>query len=200
MTRYRTLLDKYKLHVGGWHGSVTESTWDAHLTAAKILGADTTGNGGFPNPGVTSGLDNLYRTVETLNRLGKRSVEAGVGQVYFHNHQQEFRNRYVENGVRKTAWQIVMERIDPRYVYAEIDAGWASDAYDDATGTVVAGLINQFPNSVKALHMKDVLNVAPADAAGVRRPARRHVEREPDRLRHRPDQLRADLGRRAQHA
>ncbi len=162
LTRYRTLVDKYKLHVAGWHGSVTESTWDAHITAVKILGADSTGNGGFPNPGVTSGLDNLYRTVETLNRLGKRSVEAGAGQVYFHNHQQEFRTRYIENGVRKTAWQIVMERMDPRYVYAEVDAGWASDAYDDPTGTVVAGLINQFPNSIKALHVKDVLNVAPA--------------------------------------
>ena len=140
---------------------MTESAWDAHVTAAKILGVDSIGSGGFPNPGIGS-YDNTLRTVETLNRLGKRSVEAGVGQVYFHNHQREFRNRYVDNGVRKTAWQIVMERIDTRYVYAEIDAGWASDAYDDATGTVVAGLINQFPNSVKMLHIKDVRNVAPA--------------------------------------
>ncbi len=82
--------------------------------------------------------------------------------MYFHNHQGEFRSRYVDNGVRKTAWQIVMERMDTRYAFAEIDAGWASDAYDDATGTKVAGLINQFPNSVKMLHIKDVRNVAPA--------------------------------------
>ena len=79
-----------------------------------------------------------------------------------HNHQGEFRSRYIDNGVRKTAWQIVMERMDARYGFAEIDAGWSSDAYDDKTGTVVAGLINQFPTKVKMLHIKDVRNVAPA--------------------------------------
>ena len=35
----------------------------------------------------------------------------------------------------KTAWQIYMERIDARYAAAEIDVAWASDAYDDVTGT-----------------------------------------------------------------
>jgi len=159
--RYRAMLDKYNLHAGGWHGSMTESQWDTRLQAARILGMDYIGSGGFPSPGIGS-YDNTLRTVEALNRLGKRSVEAGVGPVYFHNHQGEFRSRYVDNGVLKTAWQIVMERMDPRYVVAEIDAGWASDAYDDNTGTVVAGLINQFPNSVKLLHIKDVRNNIPA--------------------------------------
>src|SRR4051794_33204233 len=159
--RYRALLDKYNLHAGGWHGSMTESQWDTRLQAAKILGLDYIGSGGFPNPGIGS-YDNTLKTVEALNRLGKKSVEAGVGQVYFHNHQGEFRSRYVDNGVRKTAWQIVMERMDQRYVTAEIDAGWASDAYDDNTGTKVASLINQFPSGVKMLHIKDVRNNIPA--------------------------------------
>src|SRR3954454_12762894 len=159
--RYRAMLDKYNLHAGGWHGSMTESQWDTRLQAARILGMDYIGSGGFPSPGIGS-YDNTLRTVEALNRLGKRSVEAGVGPVYFHNHQGEFRSRYVDNGVLKTAWQIVMERMDPRYVVAEIDAGWASDAYDDNPGTKVASLINQFPNSVKMLHIKDQRNVVPA--------------------------------------
>ena len=66
-----------------------------------------------------------------------------------------------------------MERIDPRYACAEIDAFWASDAYDDVTGTEVAGLINQFPTSVKA-------------AAHQGRPQHRSVDdaAEPARLRH----------------
>src|SRR4051794_3114427 len=159
--RYRALLDKYDLHAAGWHGSMTESQWDTRLQAAKILGLDYIGSGGFPSPGIGS-YDNTLKTVEALNRLGKKSVEAGVGMVYFHNHQGEFRSRYVDNGVLKTAWQIVMERMDTRYAAAEIDAGWSSDAYDDATGTKTAALINQFPNSVKMLHIKDVRNVAPA--------------------------------------
>jgi sugar phosphate isomerase/epimerase len=161
LANYRALLDKNNLHCAGWHGDMSEAAWDARVAAAKTLGCDSIGSGGFPSPGIGS-YDNTLRTIEALNRLGKKSIEGGVGPVYFHNHQGEFRSRYVDNGVRKTAWQIVMERMDTRYAFAEIDAGWASDAYDDATGTKVAGLINQFPNSVKMLHIKDVRNVAPA--------------------------------------
>jgi sugar phosphate isomerase/epimerase len=161
LARYRAILDKNNEHCAGWHGDMTESQWVARVAAAKVLGCDSLGSGGFPNPGIGS-YDNTLRTVEALNRLGKLAIEGGVGPTYFHNHQGEFRSRYVDNGVRKTAWQIVMERLDPRYSFAEIDAGWASDAYDDATGTKVASLINQFPNSVKMLHIKDVRNVAPA--------------------------------------
>jgi sugar phosphate isomerase/epimerase len=162
LTRYRALLDKYNLSCGGWHGSMSEAAWADRVAAAKILGCDSIGSGGFPSPGIGS-YDNVLRTVEALNRLGKASIEGGVGPVYFHNHQQEFRNRYVDNGVRKTAWQIVMERMDQRYAFAEVDAGWSSDAYDDVTGTVTAGLIDQFPNAVKMLHIKDMNRTVPLD-------------------------------------
>jgi len=134
LARYRSLLDKSNVHCAGWHGDMTESAWTARVAAAKTLGCDSIGSGGFPNPGIGS-YDNTLKTVEALNRLGKRSIDGGVGPVYFHNHQGEFRSRYVDNGVRKTAWQIVMERMDNRYAFAEVDAGWSSDAYDDATGT-----------------------------------------------------------------
>ena len=107
----------------------------------------------------------MIATAETANRLGKYAVENGVGRVYIHNHQQEFRTRYVDNGVLKTAWQIYMERIDARYAAAEIDAFWASDAYDDVTGTAVAALINQFPTKVRLLHIKDGANIAPTPNA-----------------------------------
>src|SRR3954454_16716727 len=76
--RYRAMLDKYNLHAAGWHGSMTESQWDTRLQAAKILGLDYIGSGGFTNPGLGS-YDNTLKTVEALNRLGKKSVEAGVG-------------------------------------------------------------------------------------------------------------------------
>ena len=86
---YRAMLDAYGLHAGGWHGDMSEANWDTRVTAAKILGADYIGSGGFPAPGIGS-YANTLATVEALNRLGKRSVEAGLGPVYFHNHQEEF--------------------------------------------------------------------------------------------------------------
>ena len=120
-------------------------------------------------------------TAETANRLGKYAVENGVGRVYIHNHQQEFRTRYVDNGVLKTAWQIYMERIDARYAAAEIDAFWASDAYDDVTGTEVAALINQFPTKVQAAaHQGRRQHRADAERHGLEHPV------EPARLRHSP--------------
>jgi sugar phosphate isomerase/epimerase len=159
LERYRALLDKYHLHAGGWHGDMSESGWDERVNAARILGADYIGSGGFPSPGINT-YDDTLRTVEALNRLGKRAIEGGVGQVYFHNHTGEFDHKYVDNGELKTAWQIVVERMDPRYAVAEIDAFWSSDAFNDVTGEQTAALINQFPNDVKLLHMKDGINVA----------------------------------------
>jgi sugar phosphate isomerase/epimerase len=159
LQRYRALLDKYGLHAGGWHGDMSEANWDARIAAAKILGADYLGSGGFPNPGINSYADTLA-TAQALNRLGKRSVEAGLGPAYFHNHQTEFTNKYVDDGVLKTAFDIVMDRTDARYVVAEIDVKWSSDALDDVTGTQTAALINKYGTRVQMLHIKDGTQIA----------------------------------------
>jgi len=179
---YRALLDQYGLHAGGWHGSMDETQWDARIAAAKILGSDYIGSGGFPAPGIEPpaagpgsqaiGYQNTLATAQALNRLGKRSVEAGLGPVYFHNHQTEFTNKYVDDGVLKPAIDIIMERTDPRYVVAEIDVKWSSDALDDVTGTQTAAYINKpgWQSRVQMLHIKDGINIAnpfPASAPHV---------------------------------
>jgi sugar phosphate isomerase/epimerase len=171
LARYRALLDAYGLHAGGWHGSMSETAWDERIAAAKILGADYLGSGGFPNPGINSYADTLA-TAQALNRLGKRSIEAGLGPAYWHNHQTEFTNQYVDEGVLKPALDIIMERTDARYVVGEIDVKWSSDALDDVTGTKTAEYINKpaFGTRVQMLHIKDGINIAtpfPASAPHV---------------------------------
>jgi sugar phosphate isomerase/epimerase len=171
LQRYRALLDQYGLHAGGWHGNMSEADWDARIAAAKVLGSDYIGSGGFPSPGINSYQDTLA-TAQALNRLGKRSIEAGLGPVYFHNHQTEFTNKYVDDGVLKPAIDIIMERTDPRYVVAEIDVKWSSDALDDVTGTQTAAYINKpaYQSRVQMLHIKDGINIAnpfPASAPHV---------------------------------
>jgi sugar phosphate isomerase/epimerase len=158
---YRALLDKYGLHAGGWHGTVTDvgPAWTERVAAAKILGADYIGSGGTASPGIGSYADTLA-TAAALNRLGKESVEGGVGPVYIHNHTGEFDAKYVDGGTLKSAWQILMDRTDPRYVNAEVDAFWSSDAFNDVTGTQTAALINANPTRVRLLHIKDGINVA----------------------------------------
>ena len=163
---YRAKLDAFGLHAGGWHGDMSEANWDTRITAAKILGADYIGSGGFPAPGIGS-YANTLATVEALNRLGKRSVEAGLGPVYFHNHQEEFQNQYVDDGVLKPAIDIIMERTDARYVVAEIDVKWSSDALNDVTGTQTAAFINKpnYQSRVQLLHIKDGTGIANAGSA-----------------------------------
>jgi sugar phosphate isomerase/epimerase len=169
LVRYRALLDKYGLHAGGWHGDMSEANWDARIAAGKILGVDYLGSGGFPSPGIGSYANSLA-TAQALNRLGKKSVEAGLGPAYFHNHQDEFINKYVDDGVLKTAFEVVMDHTDSRYVVAEIDVKWSSDALDDVTGTQTAAFINKYTTRVQMLHIKDGINIAnpfPASAPHV---------------------------------
>ena len=167
---------------------MSEAGWPARVNAAKILGIDALGSGGVGSPGIGS-YENTLRTAETLNRLGKYAVEAGVGPVYIHNHTGEFDAKYVHNGVLKSAWQILMERTDPRYVFAEVDAFWSSDAFNDVTGTQTASLINNFPTRVRMLHIKDGINVDGGDRG-------QQPLRLPASDRHRRGRLPADLRRR----
>ena len=159
---WRTLADTYGIDLHAQHGDVVEATWDEQIATAKTLGLEYVGSGGEPAPGIGSYADTLA-TAQALNRLGKRSVEAGVGPVYFHNHQQEFRTKYTDDGVLKSAWEILMDHTDPRYVAAEVDVLWAYDG-----GADPVALLNKYGARIAMLHMKDGKNVAaPADATPV---------------------------------
>ena len=98
--QYRQLLDKHNLHAAGWHGSLNEAQWPARVAAAKVIGLDYIGTGNGQADGYNlNNYDQVLRSAETLNRLGKYSVENGVGPVYVHNHTGEFDDKHVDNGV-----------------------------------------------------------------------------------------------------
>lgn len=161
---FKALLRKYDLKAPSRHGDTNEATWDQHLADAKVLGQKFTGSGGFAAPGIGSYEDTLA-TAETLNRLGKRSVRNGTGKIFGHNHQGEFRTMYPdpETGEMKSAWQIMVENTDPRYVAFQVDVLWATDG-----GADPVELLRQYPHRIKLLHIKDGINVAdPANATPV---------------------------------
>jgi hypothetical protein len=161
----RALGDKYGLRFPGRHGNLTEANWENQILASKILGQDHVGESGLPGG---NNAFNTYaatlNTAQVLNRLGKRSVEAGLGPAYFHNHQPEWVPRHVDNGVLKSAWEIVMERTDPRWVVAQIDIGWAVCGAAGEPGNRAQGeaevlrLMNKFPGRVVSFHVKDLVN------------------------------------------
>jgi sugar phosphate isomerase/epimerase len=161
--------NQYGLRFPGRHGNLTEANWDNQIVASKIVGQDHIGEAGLPGPGFNT-YANTLATAQVMNRLGKRSVEAGLGPAYFHNHQQEFNTRWTDNGVLKSAWEIIMERTDPRYVAAQIDIGWAvcGLAYTTAPTADPAAaqadllrIINKFQSRIVSFHVKDMVNIRP---------------------------------------
>ena len=166
----RALGDKYGLRFPARHGSLSESTWDAEIAASKLLGQEMVGEGGTGGAGSLGTLAQTLATAAQLDKLGKRSVEAGVGPAYFHNHNSEFSTRFTDNGVLKSAWEIVMDHTDPRYVAAQIDIGWAvcgasgyGTAVDPTAGAAyVNQMIQKFGSRIVSFHVKDMV------ASGIR--------------------------------
>jgi sugar phosphate isomerase/epimerase len=163
-TEYKALLDENGLSARSRHGSTNEATWDTHLADAKVLGQKFVGSGGSAAPGIGTYEDTLA-TAATLNRLGARSVANGTGKIFVHNHQGEFRTTYEDpvTGETKSAWQILVENTEPRYVAFQLDLLWATDG-----GADPVELLNTYGDRIKLLHVKDGINVAdPANATPV---------------------------------
>lgn len=171
-TQFKALLDKYGLKAPSRHGSVALGTFRTTLADSKTLGQRNVGSGGFPTPGIlstntagTNGYENTLATAIVMNELGRRSVANGTGKFYGHNHQVEFRTKYVDpdTGETKTAWQILVENTDPRYVAFQLDVLWATDG-----GADPVDLLQRYGDRIFSLHVKDGIKVAdPANATPV---------------------------------
>ena len=184
--QFKALLDRYDLKAPARHGNVAISSFATTLADSKTLRQQYVGSGGFPAPGIGSGYENVLATAIVMDELGRRSVRNGTGKFYGHNHQGEFRTMYADpaTGEMKSAWQILVENTDPRYVTFEVDVLWATDG-----GADPVALLNRYGDRIKMLHIKDGINVAdPANAtpvpmgqgemdfAPILRAARRHVD------------------------
>jgi sugar phosphate isomerase/epimerase len=154
--QFDALAEKYGLTVPSRHMSTNEATWDANLADAKLLGQSWTGSGGFAAPGIGS-YENTLATAATLNRLGERSVKNGTGPVFGHNHTGEFTTKYIDvqgDGTLKSAWQILYENTDPRWVVFQLDVGWAVSAGEDPVA-----LVEQFGDRIELFHVKDIIDI-----------------------------------------
>jgi sugar phosphate isomerase/epimerase len=155
--QFDALAEKYSLAVPSRHMSTSEANWDANIADAKLLGQRWTGSGGFASPG-TGTYENTLATAATMNRLGERSVKNGTGPIFGHNHDGEFRTRYVDaqgDGTLKSAWQILVENTDPRWVTFQLDVGWATIGGEDPVA-----LVEQFGDRIELFHVKDVADIA----------------------------------------
>ncbi len=148
---FAALLKKHGLKASASHNSTNEATWSQTLDYAKTIGQHYVGSGGFASPGIGS-YENTLATAETLNRLGEAASKRGLHKIFGHNHQQEFTTKYVvpETGELKSAWEIIADNTDPRYVTFELDVLWAADA-----GVDVVQLLEEYGDRIELLHVKD---------------------------------------------
>jgi sugar phosphate isomerase/epimerase len=154
--QFDALAEKYGLNVPSRHMSTNEATWDVNLRDAKLLGQSWTGSGGFAAPGIGS-YENTLATAATLNRLGERSVKNGTGPIFGHNHTSEFTTKYNDvqgDGTLKSAWQILYENTDPRWVVFQLDVGWAVSAGEDPVA-----LVERFGDRIELFHVKDIVDI-----------------------------------------
>ena len=162
--QFKALLDKYRLKAPSRHGDVSITNFARTLADSKTLRQKYVGSGGFPTPGIGS-YEHTLATAIVMDELGRRSVRNGTGKFYGHNHQQEFRTKYPDpvTGELKSAWQILVENTDPRYVTFQLDVLWATDG-----GADPVALLERFGKRIFSLHVKDGINVAaPANATPV---------------------------------
>ncbi|MCM3661085.1 TIM barrel protein [Georgenia satyanarayanai] len=151
--QFRAMTDLIGLKVPSSHYNVAEGTFDVTLDYVETLGQEYVGSGGFPQPGISS-YGRVLRTAEAMDRLGQRSVEAGIGKLFGHNHATEFTTVYNHGGKEMSAWEILVEETDPRYVTFQLDVAWATHA-----GVDVPALIEEHGDRIELLHIKDATNL-----------------------------------------
>ena len=155
---FDALAEKYGLKVPSRHMSTNPATWEANLADAKFLGQHMVGSGGFASPGIGS-YENTLATAATMNLLGELSVKNGTGPIFGHNHTAEFTTMYVDtegDGTLKSAWHLIVENTDPRYVDIQLDVGWATIAGEDP-----AALVAEYGDRISSLHVKDAIVTVP---------------------------------------
>lgn len=151
---YQAILDRHDLEVSSSHGSTDWDTWPETVAYAVALGQDYIGTGGMA--GGYGTYEEALATAEYVNRLGQYAHENGANKIALHNHQSEFTTRYPhpETGEMVSAWQVIEENTDPRYVTFQLDVGWAADA-----GIDVPAWIEEYGDRIELLHIKDAVNV-----------------------------------------
>lgn len=148
------LLDEHGLHAASSHGSTDWDTWPETVAYAAELGQRYIGAGGIP--GSIETYDDTLETAAYLDRLGEYAHHHGVKKVLLHNHTDVFEKTFThpETGETVTAWEVLEENTDPRYVTFELDLGWAADA-----GIDVAALVEEHGDRMELLHVKDAVNI-----------------------------------------
>jgi sugar phosphate isomerase/epimerase len=92
--------------------------------------------------------DAIGEPEDDLNRAGRMAREAGL-RLGYHNHNWEFFP--LTDNPSKTAYDVLIEKTDPRYVHFEMDLFWVTRGARDPVD-----LLRRLDGRVRQYHVKDL--------------------------------------------
>jgi len=121
-----------------------KSGWDQHVEDAKTLGLKYMVNA-ILQPEERKSFDDFKQLVDVFNKAGETAQKAGI-QFCYHNHNFEF-TKYGET----TAYDYLLNKLDPKLVKFEMDCFWVTHA-----GADPVAYFKKHPGRFPLLHIKDM--------------------------------------------
>jgi sugar phosphate isomerase/epimerase len=118
--------------------------WQKHIEDAQVLGLKYMVNA-IVMPEDRKSPDDYKRLVELFNKAGEQTRRAGI-QFCYHNHNFEFK-KYGTT----TAYDYLLQLLDPALVKMEMDCFWVTHAGQDPVA-----YFRKYPGRFPLLHIKDL--------------------------------------------
>lgn len=118
------------------------ATLERHIEFAKALGLQYMVSAWIPED-LRRTRDDYLRIADALNRAGERCRKSGI-QLLYHNHNFEFRRFEGQ-----PAFDLLMQKTDPKLVRLEVDCYWMITAGVDPVRYI------ESPSRCSLLHIKD---------------------------------------------
>ena len=121
-----------------------KTKWDQRVEDAQALGLKYMVNA-ILEPEDRKSFDDYKRLVDVFNKAGEKTRTAGI-QFCYHNHNFEFK-KYGNT----TAYEYLLNTLDPKLVKFEMDCFWVTHAGHDPVA-----YFKKYPGRFPLLHIKDM--------------------------------------------
>jgi sugar phosphate isomerase/epimerase len=149
----RDFLDGLGIRATSSHDDISDSPTALHT---KLENAATLGQKYVVVPFLASDLKSDWeRWADQMNEEARAAKRWGLRYGY-HNHAHEFTT---DLGGGLTPWEVLTERLDPRYVHLEVDLYWVYTGGVNSGATdpdrFAIDVIREAPQRVRQFHVKD---------------------------------------------
>jgi sugar phosphate isomerase/epimerase len=156
VTEFKEALDAAGLWASSGHVGIPQpfdpAAWSSSLADARVLGSQYIVQPVFGNNFSTGEVVRDRATwaafARDLNRAGRMAREAGL-RFGYHNHNWEFFR--LADDPSRTAYEVLIEETDPRYVHFEMDLFWVTRGARDPVD-----LLRRLKGRVRQYHVKDM--------------------------------------------